>query len=398
MDFYKHQRFASLPRSIHYSFVYLLAVIFSYHTLLVAYNTSSFAGKFLSPTAVGVLHGGAALGAVGLFILFPRLLARFGNVAIGIAVMSLSVLLLLILAFGAHPGVLILALALLLVLNPLVYLIIDVFSETLIGESEGDTGKKRGLTLSLMSAAAVFAPLSMGLLMGDSSDYSPLFFASAGVGLLFVAVLLMVFRQFYDPVYTHPKLTPLLQAIRADKNLLTVMSAHFLLQLFFAWVIIYVPLYLATVANFSWTEIGVIIASGLVAYVVFEYPTGILADKYLGEQEMMSLGFMVLAITTAVFGAMASAPMIVWMLVMFINRFGASLVEVTTESYFFKHVGGSAADLMSVFRLLRPAANVAGALIGAVFLAFMPFWLFFIVGSFILVIGVFIPRYLVDTK
>jgi MFS family permease len=398
MDFYKHQRFAGLPRSIHYSFVYLLAVIFSYHTLIVAYNTSSFAAQFVSPTAVGVLHAGAALGAVGLFIIFPKLLARFGNVALGIGVMAASVLLLLILAFAAHGALLLLALALFLVLNPLVYLIIDVFSETLIGQSEGETGKKRGLTLSLMSAAAVFAPLSMGLLMGDNGDFTPLFFASAGVGLLFVAVLMMVFRQFYDPVYTHPKLTPLLTAIRSDKNLLTVMSCHFLLQLFFAWIIIYVPLYLSTIAGFTWSEIGIIISSGLLAYVLFEYPTGIIADRYLGEQEMMSLGFMILAVTTAFFGVLGAAPLFVWMLIMFINRFGASLVEVTTESYFFKHVDGSSADLMSVFRLLRPLANVAGALIGAVSLAFMPFSVFFMIGGLILVAGVYLPRFLVDTR
>jgi hypothetical protein len=83
---------------------------------------------------------------------------------------------------------------------------------------------------------------------------------------------------------------------------------------------------------------------------------------------------------------------------MFVNRFGASLVEVTTESYFFKQIKGEDASLMSVFRLLRPAANVVGALLGAVLLSIVSFPLFFIIGGFILTIGVFIPRYLVDTK
>jgi hypothetical protein len=83
---------------------------------------------------------------------------------------------------------------------------------------------------------------------------------------------------------------------------------------------------------------------------------------------------------------------------MFINRIGASLVEVTTESYFFKHIGGGDAGLMSIFRLLRPAANVAGALLGAFLLSFLSFPLFFIVGGFVLTLGVFIPRFLVDTR
>lgn len=398
MDFYKHGSLASGTRHIHFGFVYLLAIIFSYHTLLVAYNTSSYLGQYVSPTAVGVLHGAGALGAIGIFLYFPKLLARFGNVIVGSVAMLASVILLLALALGSHPLVVIPALAFFLALNPLLYLVIDVFSETLIGKSEGDTGKKRGLTLSLMSAAAVFAPLTMGYLMGMHNDYTQLFFASAGVGLLFMALVVGVFRQFYDPVYTTPPLRPLLQMAWRDKNIATVIASHFLLQLFFAWIIIYVPLYLSTVLQFTWQEIGIIIAAGLMAYVVFEYPIGIIADKYLGEQEMMSIGFLILAITTASLGVIGGGSVFAFMVLMFINRLGASLVEVTTESYFFKQIDGSDASLMSIFRLLRPAANVVGAILGAVVLALLSFELFFIVGGFILTLGVFIPRYLIDTK
>lgn len=398
MDFYKHGSLAEGTRHIHFGFVYLLAVIFSYHTLLIAYNTSSYLGQYVNPTAVGVLHAAGALGAIGIFLYFPKLLARFGNVLVGGVAMLICVVLLLSLAFGGHPLIIIPTLALFLAINPLLYLVIDVFSETLIGKSEGDTGRKRGLTLSLMSAAAVLAPLSMGYLMGSGADYTQLFFASAGVGLLFIALLVGIFRRFYDPVYVTPPVKPLLKMAWSDKNIATVISAHFLLQLFFAWIIIYVPLYLFSELLFTWQEISVIISAGLLAYVVFEYPIGIVADKYLGEQEMMSIGFLILAITTASIGVVGGGSILAFMLLMFINRLGASLVEVTTESYFFKQIDGSDASLMSIFRLLRPAANVAGAVLGAFFLAFLSFELFFIIGGFILTLGVFIPRYLTDTK
>lgn len=398
MDFYKHGSLANGTRHIHFGFVYLLAIIFSYHTLLIAYNTSSYLGQYVGPTTVGVLHGAGALGAIGIFLYFPKLLARFGNVVVGSAAMLTCVVLLLTLAVSSHPAVIIPALALFLAINPLIYLVIDVFSETLIGKSEGDTGKKRGLTLSLMSAAAVFAPLTMGYLMGAQNDYTQLFFASAGIGLLFLALVVGIFRQFYDPVYTTPPLRPLLNTAWKNKNIATVIASHFLLQLFFAWIIIYVPLYLSTELLFTWQEIGIIIAAGLLAYVVFEYPIGIIADRYLGEQEMMSIGFLILAITTASLGVVGGSSIFAFMILMFINRLGASLVEVTTESYFFKQIDGSDASLMSIFRLLRPAANVAGAILGALVLAVLSFELFFIVGGFILTLGVFIPRYLVDTK
>ncbi len=398
MDFYKHGSLGSGTRHIHFAFVYALAIIFSYHTLLVAYNTSSFLGAFVSPSAVGVLHGAGALGAIAVFVYFPKLLQRFGNVLVGVGIMGLSVLFLIIMALASTPWLIILALALFLVVNPLVYLVIDVFSETLIGKSEGDTGKKRGLTLSLMSAAAVFAPLTMGWLMGANNDYTQLFLGAAGIGLLFMALLVGVFRHFYDPVYETPDLRPLAKAAWEDKNIATVIASHFLLQLFFSWIIIYVPLYLSTELGYTWQEIGVIIATGLMAYVIFEYPIGIVADKYLGEQEMMSLGFLILAVTTAALGVVGALGIIGLMALMFLNRIGASLVEVTTESYFFKQIDGKDAGLMSIFRLLRPAAVVTGSLLGAFFLSFLSFPLFFIVGGFILTLGVFIPRYLTDTK
>ncbi len=398
MDFYRHSHLRNSTRQIHYAFVYLLAIIFSYHTLLVAYNTSSFIGTYLHPTAVGVLHGAGALAAVGIFLIFPKLLTRFGNVLVGIAIMLAATTLLLLLALFSSPLVLILALGLFLAINPLVYLVIDVFSETLIGKSEADTGKKRGLTLSLMSAAAVFAPLSMGFLMSGHNDYTQLFFASAGVGLIFVAILVGAFRHFYDPVYEDLPMLPIIKAAYQDKNLATVILAHFLLQLFFSWIIIYVPLYLFSVVGFSWQEIALIISAGLIAYVLFEFPTGIIADKWLGEQEMMALGFLVIAITTASFGIMGGVGILGWMGIMFVNRIGASLVEVTTESYFFKQINGKDAALMSLFRLLRPAANVVGAFLGALLLGIFSFTLFFIIGAFILTLGVFIPRYLIDTK
>lgn len=398
MDFYKHPRLREGTRHISFLFVYFLAIVFSYHTLLVAYSTSSFIGHYLSPTAVGALHGLAAMGAVGCFLYFPRLLARFGNVLVAMGMMALSCILLLVLAFSATESTLIIALLLFLAINPLGYLIIDVFSENLIGDHEDDTGAKRGLTLALMSAAAVFAPLSMGYLMGEGEDYTRLFIASAGIGMLFIAVIVGSFRHFYDPPYHSIAPSTMLRSVLASQNITTVMACHFLLQLFFAWVIVYVPLYFITVVGFSWQEIGLIIAAGLMAYVIFEYPIGIIADRYLGEQEMMSLGFVILSVTTACLGLLAGAGVIAFMILMFINRLGASLVEVTTESYFFKHVSGEDAALMAMFRLLRPIATVTGALIGSVMLLLVSFPVFFLIGGLMLVSGVFIPRYLEDTK
>ncbi len=83
---------------------------------------------------------------------------------------------------------------------------------------------------------------------------------------------------------------------------------------------------------------------------------------------------------------------------MFINRFGASLVEVTTESYFFKHTQGTDANVISFFRLSRPLGLIVGSLSGSVALLYLPFNLIFIVLAFMMAISIFFVVPLQDTK
>ncbi len=398
MDVYKHPSLLVPRTDIHYSFVYFLAIVFSYHTLLVGYVISSFVSPWLSPAMIGIYHGSAAIVTIILFLAVSPIVRKIGNVLLGISAMSISIIALLVTAIASNVSTVLIALFIYLAVHPLVYFVIDIFSETLIGDKESGTGAKRGLTLAFMSFAAMCAPLTMSAIMTDTSDFTQLFFASAGVGLLFIAVVIGIFRRFYDPVYAPMHYKTAFTVFRHNQNLRTVAICHLILQIFFSWTMIYIPLYLITVAGLSIAEVGFVISAGLLSYSIFEYPIGIIADKYFGEQEMMTIGFVILAITTSCIGFMMSAPLVAWMILMFVNRFGASLVEVTTESYFFKQVSGEDSSLLSMFRLLRPMANVIGALIGTILLSLVSFPFFFIVAGSILIVGVFMPRYLIDTK
>jgi MFS family permease len=208
----------------------------------------------------------------------------------------------------------------------------------------------------------------------------------------------MAFRGFVDPVYHHIEFKPLLKKCWESRPIKLVLSIHFLLQIFFTWTVVYFPLYLFDQIGLSWSSISAIIAAGLLAYVLCEYPIGILADDYLGEKIMMALGFLVLALSVSTISFMTTTALIPWMVLMFISRVGASLAEVTTESYFFKKVDGSDANLMSVFRLTRPLAVLAGSLLGSLCLFIMPFNLAFIVLGFVMVLGMILTFGIEDTR
>ena len=399
MHLYRHNDLPTNSRpSIRFWFVYVLAVVFNFHTLLTAYSNSTYLEQFITPEAVGVLYSIGALGSMILFLLLPHILRRTGNVVAATLFMVGSVVTLWLLGSASSVAVVVVAFILFLSLNPLLYLCIDIFSETLIDENEGETGKRRGLTLSLMSTAALLAPLTLAFIIGSEEALHRLYFVAAGIGLLFLVLIIAAFRHFYDPPYSAIKITHLLRQSWHDADIRIVLTAHFILQLFFTWVIIYVPLFMATTVGLSWTEIGSILSVGLLAYVLFEYPIGIVADKYIGEKEMMAVGFLLLALSTAAISFMSGFGVIGWMVLMFMSRVGASLVEVTTESYFFKKVNGRDADLMSLFRVTRPSANLCGAILGTVSLYFLPFELIFIVLALCMTVGIFITLRLHDTR
>lgn len=399
MQLYKHTDIERSGKpSIRFWLVYVLAIVFNFHTLLTAYSSSTYLERFITPEAVGLLYSIGALGSMLLFILLPYLLRRIGNVVAATIFMCGAIFALYLLGSAQSAQVIVPAFILFLILNPLLYLNIDIFSETLIGEKEGDTGKRRGLTLSLMSIAALLAPLALGYIAGAEEALERLYFVAAGVGAFFLVILIGTFRHFYDPPYHTIAWPSLIKASWRDTDIRIVLTAHFLLQLFFAWVIIYVPLFMATEAGLTWTQIGSIISVGLLAYTIFEYPIGIVADTYIGEKEMMATGFLLLALTTAAISFMSGVGIIGWMVLMFTSRIGASLVEVTTESYFFKKVRGEDANLMSLFRFTRPAANLAGALLGSITLLYLPFELIFIVLAFFMASGIFITIKLHDTR
>jgi predicted MFS family arabinose efflux permease len=163
--------------------------------------------------------------------------------------------------------------------------------------------------------------------------------------------------------------------------------------------VIYTPLYMSTVLEMAWSDIGRILFVGLMAYVLLEYVIGVIADTRLGEKEMMAVGFLILTVSTSWFAFLQDAPIILWMIAMFMTRVGASLVEVTTESYFFKHTNGSDSALISFFRITRPLATVIGAILGTVTLVLINrMELLFVVLGLLMIPGFFFTMGLRDTR
>ncbi len=398
MDFYRHLFITSPEKAITYTLVYLASIIFTFQVLVTAYSSSAYMERFVTAETVGLLYSIGAAVAIMVTLTLPRLLRHLGNVMTTLLLITGVTFSLLLLGGAYTTSLTVLAFITYLALTPQIYLNIDIFLETLVGTDESNTGSKRGLILTLMSTAAFLSPLAMGLIVGSENHLERVYYTGAIVGLIFIALIIARFRHFLDPAYHTVRVRDMIRDAARNHDIRTVIGAQFLLQFFYTWAIIYIPLYLATEIGFTWPTISLIIAIGLLAFVLLEYPIGVLADRHWGEKEMMAVGFVLLTLTMASISFAAAYGVAVWMLLMFVSRIGASLVEVTTESYFFKKVDGTQSTLISLFRLTRPVANLLGALVGSISLHFLPFSLIFLVLAVVMAGGVFLTSWLTDTR
>ena len=399
MTSYDQYPFGGLKRKSIFCLICLLSTIFNFHGLLVAYNSSTYMEKFVdNPALVGVFYIIGSIIAIFIFLYASTILRMIGNVALVVIIAVIEIAALILIGLAPSPIITVLAFIVFVSLNPVAYISLDIFSESLIGNKEQETGSKRGLILTLMSFSAIMAPLVLAFIVGhDGQNLYKTYLISAGAFSVFLILILLFFRKFKDPVYNRIQVFSAIKKSWHDKDIRNGLLSHLTLQIFFAWMVIYLPLYLATEINMPWDEIGIIISAGLFAYVIFEYPIGVLADKYLGEKEMMALGFFILIISSASLIYFAEASLIGWMIIMFISRAGAALVEATTESYFFKHIKSTDVNIISFFRTTRPLAILIGALGGSVALLFLPFNMIFIVAAVFMIPGLYFTYNLKDS-
>ena len=161
--------------------------------------------------------------------------------------------------------------------------------------------------------------------------------------------------------------------------------------------VIYTPIYLNKNMNFTWDKIGIIFTIMLLPFVLLQLPLGRLSDK-IGEKKLLKLGFIIIIISTITLTFINSKNILIWGLILFATRVGASIIEVMNESYFFKQITARDANIISFFRNASPTAYIIAPLIATPFLLFFPFKFIFIFLGIIMTLGIYLSFTLKDTK
>lgn len=387
----------SAPRESHRGalrLLYLMGFVFAMVFSLPMYVLSTYLEQFISEQLVGLLFTGGAILNLILLPAAPKILDRLGNYRIMFLLVLAAAFLLLGVGFAPTFPLIASAFILYYATIPFIFFSFDVFLERY--SADHDTGRIRGLFLTAINLAIFLGPLVAGFIL-ESGDYWKVFSLAALFCTALMMLLLSNFRNFKDPHYDKIPVVDTLRLAWRNCNFRSIFMANFLLRFFYSWMAIYLPLYLFQHIGFSWGVIGSILAIALVPFILFELPAGYIADKKVGEKEMMALGFLIMASATGALIFLDTAAMWVWAALLFAGRTGASFVEITSESYFFKHVDGTDSNTIGFFRVNRPISYLTAPVIASALLFVLPFEYIFLALGIILLSGVYFSLRLSDT-
>ena len=411
MDFLKSQT----PLSAKTALVVLsvLMFFFSAQVSLTIYVDSSYLEQAItkSPTlaqtalwqdpeaVVGTLYSFASLITILGLVLAPRVLRRQGNYRWTLSIIILHILLLLGLALFDAAWLIIPMFIVETALVSILYFNFDVFLERY--SRDGETGVIRGLFLVIGSIAWLLPPFFAGSII-EHSGYQLVYLSGAAIMVPTVFIMFRYFSDFQDLAYDDVPVMMSHAESAKHPDIGHILGANFFLHFFYALMIIYAPLYFLNHLNISHEQFGLMLTIALSAFIIFPYPAGWLADKVLGEKELLVGGFLLMAISAALIPIIGDAPIgiMLWALVLFVGRAGASIVESMAEAYFFKKIDGHNAGLIGYFRRSRPLAFIVAPIIASILMKFEIIELsgLFYVLAAVMLIAIYFPLRLRDTK
>jgi len=368
--------------------LYVGNFFFSIFATLTIYILLPYLSLFMPAAYTGLVVAGGAFVALILFPFQPQLVARYGaqQLALLFAVAEMITLFALAAAPSAITASLLIALT--VAIQPFLYYELDLLLEATVAE-EGTTGRVRNFFLTAWNIGALSAPLLVGALLTGADTYERVFLA-AGAALVPFVVL---FAARKLPRGMPPKLSQLrgtLSCIMHDRDLAAVTFGHLLLYLFYIWAPLYAPIYFHDVLGIPWSTLGWMFSIMLIPYLVIQYPAGWVADKILGDKELMFVGFIFAGGALASLGLLSTASSIALIVgILVLSRVGAALIESMTEAHFFRRVSEQDINSISIFRGIWPLADLIAPVVGSLILFFGDYQTFFVLtGGFIALAGI----------
>jgi len=368
--------------------MYILSFLFSIHIALSAYINSTFLLKIISEKYVGILYTISSIITLLLLTKSVNLLKYFGNRRFILISLLVNMLSLVGMIASKNAYIIGASFVALIATNTLVYLSIDIFIEHF--GNPLTIGKTRGTYLMIVNLAWMLCPLVTSFLITKEGGYVSIYILSFIATIIMAIGLVFSVRKFEDKSYIKTPFIQTYKYLKENKHMLAITMINFILQFFFALMVVYTPIYLYEHIGFNWAQIGIIFTFMLAPFVMFGLPVGILIDKYhMKKRTLLYIGIIIMSLSTLSMSYATSASVILWSFILFMTRTGAAIVEATGEIYFFTHTKEEDAYLLSVYRDMNPVAYIIAPLVGTLIFMFLPLKFIFAILAVIVLAGLY---------
>jgi len=258
------------------------------------------------------------------------------------------------------------------------------------------SGRIRGMHLTILNAGFMVGPFISTQVL-EKFGFNGLFFVAMLISMFMFIVAILGLRSDNQRFGQNLTIRDLMKKIFVNKDVMKIYTVSLALEFFFALMVVYTSLYLLEL-GMSWSEIGIIFTIMLIPFVILGYPVGVLADKKLGEKEMIIFGLAIMAISSASIFFITSTSVWIWSLVLFATRIGATILETLRDSYFYKKIDGRDVDIISFFRTTPSIAYILATTVSAIILIFFPLKSIFLLVALAAFLAIFAAVRLVDNK
>lgn len=248
------------------------------------------------------------------------------------------------------------------ILTPFIMYNLDSLFEAYTNIKE--RGKGRGIYLTVWSIPFVTIPLIMSTL----SVYKlPIVYAASS--LLMLPFIYMIFTYIKNPKKSDSDNDDKKEAL--NQSVFSMLKSFFsdsldrksffiqtTLHLYYGSIAILLPIYLYTAFGFDWNKIGLILTAMTAPFVLIQIPFGNMEDKKHNEKGLFKIGLAF----TIVFSILVllvdpsldpNTSFLLLSLFLFLSHSGCSLIEISTESMFYKHVTERDHTALLMFRMAR---------------------------------------------
>lgn len=363
---------------------FLMTILYAFHYGIPLYVTSTYLHVYFGSSTISTLYVVASLITLLASVHVAKYIKKFHTYTFTMGLVISEMIIMTAFALTKNPILVGLFFVVHFCLQSLLYICINVFVETF--SKQANTGSIRGIFLVLLNLGILISPIIGGLLLTRGSFVS-LYIVATATLVPFMFFLHQYLNHIKEPAYHSVDMIGAFYRAWHNKDLKGALIASLMLECFYAVMVIYSPIYLASIGIPLIIYLSVILPFVMLPFVILPYELGWLADVKIGEKELLILGLIIVSISLFLMVIVNTPNVILWITILVFSRVGAACVETMTYTYYFKKISAEDTSLTALFSNTRSMATIIIGTLGFLInplLSDYPQIIFIILGSAIL--------------